>query len=140
MARHVSRSRYNPDMILDRQTCYRALVARDVRFDGMFFVGVTTTGIYCRPVCRARTPGFDRCRFFAHAAQAEREGFRPCLRCRPELAPGYAPIDAVGNLARRAAARIEAGALHDGSNLEQLAGELGIGLRQLRRAVRQEFG
>lgn len=127
-------------MLLDDQTCYRALVARDVRFDGLFFVGVTTTGIYCRPVCTARTPGRHRCRFFPHAAQAEREGFRPCLRCRPELAPGHAPIDAVANLARQAAARIEAGALHDGSGLEQLADELRISPRQLRRAVRREFG
>jgi AraC family transcriptional regulator of adaptative response / DNA-3-methyladenine glycosylase II len=127
-------------MTLDDQTCYRALVARDVRFDGVFFVGVTTTGIYCRPVCTARTPGRDRCRFFPHAALAEREGFRPCLRCRPELAPGHAPIDVVANLARRAAARIDAGALHDGGGIEQLALDLGISSRQLRRAVRQEFG
>ena len=127
-------------MNLDRQNCYRALAARDVRFDGVFFVGVTTTGIYCRPVCTARTPGFERCRFFPNAALAEKDGFRPCLRCRPELAPGHAPVDAVGNLARRAAARIEAGALNDGGDLEELARELKISSRQLRRAVRQEFG
>ena len=127
-------------MLLDNETCFRALTARDVRFDGVFFVGVTTTGIYCRPVCTARTPGFARCRFFPNAALAEREGFRPCLRCRPELAPGHAPVDAVGNLARRAAARIEAGALNDGRDLEQLAQELRISSRQLRRAIRQEFG
>src|SRR5579862_4036936 len=104
-------------MILDDQTCYRALVARDVRFDGLFFVGVTTTGIYCRPVCTARTPGRRRCRFFPHAALAERDGFRPCLRCRPEIAPGQAPIDSVASLARRAASRIDAGALDDGGRL-----------------------
>src|SRR5262249_31952869 len=127
-------------MTFDDETCYRALAARDVRFDGVFFVGVTTTGIYCRPVCTARTPGFARCRFFPNAALAEREGFRPCLRCRPELAPGHAPVDAVGNLARRAAARIEAGALNDGRDVEQLAQELRISSRQLRRAIRQEFG
>src|SRR5579872_5359050 len=127
-------------MRLDQETCYRALVARDARFDGVFFVGVTTTGIYCRPVCTARTPRFERCRFFSNAALAEKDGFRPCLRCRPELAPGHAPIDAVGNLARLAAARIEAGALNDGGNLEQLARELKISSRQLRRAIRQEFG
>jgi len=126
-------------MTCDDQTCYRALVARDVRFDGLFFVGVTTTGIYCRPVCTARTPGRDRCRFFANAALAERNGFRPCLRCRPELAPGHAPIDAVANLARHAAARIEAGALNDGG-IEQLAAEMHVSSRQLRRAVTQEFG
>ncbi|MGE5194797.1 MAG: AlkA N-terminal domain-containing protein [Deltaproteobacteria bacterium] len=127
-------------MTLDDQTCYRALTARDVRFDGVFCVGVTTTGIYCRPVCTARTPGWDRCRFFPNAALAEREGFRPCLRCRPELAPGQAPIDAVGRVARLAAARIEAGALNDDGNIEVLAGELGLSARQLRRAIRQEFG
>lgn len=127
-------------MTLDDQTCYRALVARDVRFDGLFFVGVTTTGIYCRPICTARTPGRDRCRIFANAALAERNGFRPCLRCRPELAPGLAPIDAVSNLARQAAARIEAGALNNGGGIEQLATGMQVSSRQLRRAVRAEFG
>jgi AraC family transcriptional regulator of adaptative response / DNA-3-methyladenine glycosylase II len=127
-------------MTLDDQTCYRALAARDARFDGIFFVGVTTTEIYCRPVCTARTPGRDRCRFFHNAALAERAGFRPCLRCRPELAPGHAPIDAVGRTARQAAARIEAGALNDGGSVEQLARELGLGPRQFRRTIRQEFG
>ena len=74
--------------------CYEALKARDARFDGRFFVGVSTTGIYCRPICSARTPGRDRCQFFEHAAAAEDQGFRPCLRCRPELAPGLARSDA----------------------------------------------
>jgi AraC family transcriptional regulator of adaptative response / DNA-3-methyladenine glycosylase II len=119
---------------------YRVLLARDPRFDGVFFVGVTTTGIYCRPVCTARTPGRDRCRFFASASQAESQGFRPCLRCRPELAPGQAPIDAVGRTARLAAARIESGALGNGGSLERLARELGLSSRQLRRVVQQEFG
>jgi AraC family transcriptional regulator of adaptative response / DNA-3-methyladenine glycosylase II len=127
-------------MQLDAETCFRALTARDVRFDGLFFVGVKTTGIYCRPVCAARTPGRDRCRFFPNAALAEREGFRPCLRCRPELAPGQAPVDAVGRTARQAAARIEAGALHGRGTLEQLARELGLSSRQLRRSIREEFG
>ncbi|MFO0889945.1 MAG: AlkA N-terminal domain-containing protein [Isosphaeraceae bacterium] len=127
-------------MRIDDETCYRALVARDVRFDGLFFVGVTTTGIYCRPICPARTPRSDRCRFFPSAAMAESNGFRPCLRCRPELAPGEAPVDVVGRTARRAAARIEAGALNEDGSLETLARELGLSSRQLRRAVRQEFG
>jgi AraC family transcriptional regulator, regulatory protein of adaptative response / DNA-3-methyladenine glycosylase II len=127
-------------MELDPESCYRALVARDSRFDGVFFVGVSTTRIYCRPVCTARTPGRERCRFFPSAAAAEREGFRPCLRCRPELAPGNAPIDAVGRVARATASRIEAGALDDGGSLEALARELGLSARQLRRAVRQELG
>src|SRR5579871_439173 len=127
-------------MLLDDRTCYRALTARDARFDGLFFVGVTTTRIYCRPVCTARTPGRDRCRFFSNAALAEREGFRPCLRCRPELAPGEAPVDAVGRTARQAAARIEAGALNGENSLEQLARELGLSARQLRRSIREAFG
>src|SRR6516225_6804544 len=127
-------------MELDSDSCYRALAARDARFDGVFFVGVTTTRIYCRPVCTARTPGRERCRFFPSAAAAERAGFRPCLRCRPELAPGNAPVDALSRVARMAAARIEAGALDDGDRLEALAEELGVCTRQLRRAVRKELG
>jgi AraC family transcriptional regulator of adaptative response / DNA-3-methyladenine glycosylase II len=127
-------------MRIDDATCYRALAARDARFDGLFFVGVTTTGIYCRPICTARPTRRDRCRFFSNSALAEREGFRPCLRCRPELAPGHAPVDAVRRTARAAACRIEAGALNDGGSLDQLAQDLGYSARQLRRAVRQEFG
>jgi AraC family transcriptional regulator of adaptative response / DNA-3-methyladenine glycosylase II len=127
-------------MVIDNDSCYRALAARDARFDGLFFVGVTTTGIYCRPVCTARTPRRDRCRFFPGAAAAEREGFRPCLRCRPELAPGSAPVDAGGRIARSVAARIEAGALDDERSLEHLARELGMGSRQMRRIVRRELG
>jgi AraC family transcriptional regulator, regulatory protein of adaptative response / DNA-3-methyladenine glycosylase II len=127
-------------MNLDSDICYRALVARDARFDGVFFVGVTTTRIYCRPVCTARTPGRERCRFFPSAAAAECARFRPCLRCRPELAPGNAPVDSPGRVARATAARIEAGALDDGGSLEALAGEFGLSSRQLRRAVRQELG
>src|SRR5688500_2939669 len=98
-------------MRLDDSACYRALLARDPRFDGVFFVGVTSTRIYCRPVCRAKTPRSANCRFYSNAAAAERAGFRPCLRCRPELAPGNSPVDAEGELARAAAQRIAAGAL-----------------------------
>ena len=127
-------------MHIDHETCYRALAARDVRFDGLFFVGVTSTGVYCRPICTARTVGRARCRFYSNSALAERDGFRPCLRCRPELAPGHAPIDKVGRTARAAASRIEAGVLNDGGSLDQLALDLGLSARQLRRSVRQEFG
>ncbi|MBL6750346.1 MAG: helix-turn-helix domain-containing protein [Nevskia sp.] len=126
-------------MHLDSELCYRSLTARDARFDGQFFVGVTSTGIYCRPVCPARTPRQDRCRFFANAASAEHEGYRPCLRCRPELAPGRAPVDSVGRLAAAAVARIEAGALNE-DGIDALAAELGIGSRQLRRAIEREYG
>lgn len=127
-------------MLLEDDSCYRALTARDARFDGLFFVGVKTTGIYCRPVCTAKTPRRTSCRFFAAAACAEQAGFRPCLRCRPELAPGHAPVDQVRTIAHTAAARIEAGALTDGGSLEALAAELGLSSRQLRRAVRRELG
>src|SRR5215475_6333984 len=113
-------------MTLDDDTCYRALVARDTRFDGVFFVGVKTTGIYCRPVCTAKTPGRKSCRFFTSSALAEQAGFRPCLRCRPELAPGNAPIDSQRTIARAAAARIEAGALNGGGRLEELAVSFGL--------------
>jgi len=127
-------------MKLTDDACYRVLLSRDPRFDGVFFVGVTTTGIYCRPVCTARTPGRDRCRFFASAPQAEQAGFRPCLRCRPELAPGNSTVDALSRTARLAAARIETGALADGGSVERLARSLGVSSRQLRRAVQQELG
>src|SRR5689334_15735756 len=127
-------------MTIDDNGCYRALTARDARFDGLFFVGVKTTGIYCRPVCTAKTPGRNSCRFFASAALAEQAGFRPCLRCRPELAPGHAPVDSARTIARAAAARIEAGALGDGSTLDDLAASFGLSSRQLRRTVRKELG
>lgn len=126
-------------VMLDAAQCYRALAARDARFDGVFFVGVKTTGIYCRPVCRARTPREARCVYFARAVDAERDGFRACFRCRPELAPGHAPVDALSRHVRRAMARIEEGALNEGS-LETLARELGITGRHLRRAMEQELG
>src|SRR3954447_3853657 len=127
-------------MNIDPDICYRALTARDPRFDGLFFVGVTSTRIYCRPICPARTPGRDRCRFFPSAAAAEQARFRPCLRCRPELAPGNAPVDAVGRTARLAAVRIGAGVMNDEGTLETLASELGVGSRHLRRVLRQELG
>ena len=125
--------------MLDASGCYRALAARDARFDGVFYVGVTSTGIYCRPVCRARTPRRDRCRFFNNAAAAERAGFRPCLRCRPELAPGHSSVDAVGRLASAAASRIAEGALNAG-DVETVARELGVGARHLRRVLEREVG
>lgn len=122
------------------QQCYDALRARDSRFDGRFFVAVKTTGIYCRPICPARTPARDRCRFYALAALAEQDGFRPCLRCRPELAPGQAPVDATSRTAWAALSRIKRGALTDGRSVEELAESLGLSSRQLRRSVQQEFG
>jgi len=126
-------------MELDPQACYRALVTHDARFDGAFFVGVKTTGIYCRTVCRAKTPRADRCTFYPTAAAAERAGYRPCLRCRPELAPGHSPVDAVGRLARALMSRIEDGALRDGS-VDDLAASLGVSGRHLRRVSLAELG
>jgi AraC family transcriptional regulator of adaptative response / DNA-3-methyladenine glycosylase II len=126
-------------MLLDTQRCYRALQAHDARFDGRFFVGVASTGIYCRPVCRVRTPRLANCRFFASAAAAEAQGYRPCLRCRPELAPGHAAIDAGARLVQAAAGLIEDGALVDG-NVEALAQRLGVTARHLRRVFRSELG
>ncbi|WP_242345498.1 AlkA N-terminal domain-containing protein [Anaeromyxobacter terrae] len=126
-------------MNLDADTCFGALAARDPRFDGRFFVGVRTTGIYCRPVCPARTPRRDRCVFFARAAEAEREGFRACFRCRPELAPGGGPVDAVPRLVSAAASRIGEGFLNEAS-VDDLAAALGVTSRHLRRAVAAELG
>ncbi len=126
-------------MTLDRSSCYRALTARDARFDGVFFVGVTSTRIYCRPVCRVKMPRAANCRYFSHAAAAERAGFRPCLRCRPELAPGTAMVDATAQLAERATRAIAAGALN-GASLEALADSLGVTARHLRRAVVAHVG
>jgi len=126
-------------MILDPDQCYRALRTHDARFDGRFFVGVGTTGIYCRPVCTAKTPLERNCTFFPSAAAAESRGYRPCLRCRPELAPGYASVDANRRLAQAAAGLIEDGRLEDAS-LADLAATLGVTDRHLRRVFQQEFG
>jgi len=125
---------------LDPDVCYRALVARDARFDGLFFVGVETTGIYCRPICPARTPGRDRCRFFRAATQAEQAGFRSCFRCRPELAPGAAPVDALSRVVASAMRRIDEGALSPDGSVDDLARELGVSGRHLRRAMQAELG
>ncbi len=121
------------------EICERALNARDPRFDGIFYVGITSTRVYCRPTCPARVSYTERRRFFESAASAERAGFRPCLRCRPELAPGRAPMDAVPRLARVAADRIGAGALN-GHTVAELADELGVSERHLRRALEREIG
>ena len=126
-------------MQLDPAHCYRALRSHDARFDGRFFVGVSTTRIYCRPVCTARTPLRDHCEFFPSAAAAEARGFRPCLRCRPELAPGHAAVDAQRRLAQAAAGLIEDGSLGE-EGLARLAGRLGVTDRHLRRVFRAEFG
>jgi len=127
--------------LLDRESCYRALQTRDPRFDGRIFVGVASTGIYCRPICPARTPKFEHCRFFASAAAAQEAGFRPCLRCRPETAPDLASWRGTSNSVSRALALIAEGALDDEeAGVGALAERLGIGERQLRRLFKQHLG
>jgi AraC family transcriptional regulator of adaptative response / DNA-3-methyladenine glycosylase II len=125
--------------MLHADACFAAMQARDARFDGVFFTGVISTGIYCRPVCPARTPLRKNCEFFSSAAAAERRGLRPCLRCRPELAPGRAPMDHVSRLARRAYRMIQAGHL-DEVSVPALATQLGVSDRHLRRVLESEFG
>ena len=124
----------------DDDAAYAALASHDPRFDGVFFVGVTSTGIYCRPVCPAKTPMRKNCRFFASAEAAEKAGFRPCLRCRPELAPGNAPVDNAHRIAHLILQRIDEGLAEDGNNLEGIAARFGISSRHLRRIVQSELG
>ena len=124
---------------LDAAACYAAFKAHDARFDGRIFMGVSSTGIYCRPVCRVKTPKEKNCSFHASAAAAEAEGFRPCLKCRPELAPGNSLMDASSILARKAALAIEAENFPTGG-LAELAASLGVSDRHLRRAFAAEYG
>jgi AraC family transcriptional regulator of adaptative response / DNA-3-methyladenine glycosylase II len=124
-----------------RDVCYRALQSRDARFDGRIFVGVSSTGVYCRPICPARTPKFEHCSFYGSAAAAQEAGFRPCLRCRPEIAPEWAAWRGTSNTVTRALALIAEGALDgSGKNVGILAGRLGVGERQLRRLFLQHLG
>ena len=120
---------------------YAAMVARDARFDGRFFVGVTSTRIYCRPVCRVRTPQQRNCRFFGNAPSAEAAGFRPCMRCRPELAPGLSLVDSSQALAEAAARFIDV-AVHAGEALAMpaVAARLGVTDRHLRRVFQAAHG
>src|SRR5262249_32632182 len=121
--------------------CYRALLTRDSRFDGRLFVGVTSTGIYCRPICPARTAKLEHCRFFPSAAAAQAAGFRPCLRCRPELAPDAAAWRGPPHPVLRARAVVDEGALGgDEAGVVAFAARLGVGERQLRRLFDQHLG
>jgi AraC family transcriptional regulator of adaptative response / DNA-3-methyladenine glycosylase II len=125
----------------DREVCYRALESRDARFDGLIFVAVKSTGIYCRPVCPARTPKFQNCSFYGSAAAAQDAGFRPCLRCRPETAPDLASWRGSSNTVSRAMGLIAEGALDgDEASVEKLAERLGVGERHLRRLFLQHLG
>jgi AraC family transcriptional regulator, regulatory protein of adaptative response / DNA-3-methyladenine glycosylase II len=123
----------------DPDLCYRALVGRDARFDGRFFVCVRTTRIYCRPVCPARTPKRENCTFAPSAAAAEAQGYRSCLRCRPEAAPGTPAWAGTEASVARALRMIDEGALDEGS-VGQLAARLGIGARQLHRLFVRHLG
>jgi AraC family transcriptional regulator of adaptative response / DNA-3-methyladenine glycosylase II len=130
---------------LDGDACYLAVKAHDARFDGSFFTAVTSTGIYCRPVCRVKVPKRENCRFYRHAAQAEAAGFRPCLRCRPELAPraaSWSTEDASRILALQAARLIDEPDAWpaDGPGAARIAERLGVSDRHLRRIFESQFG
>ena len=124
----------------DARTLYKALTARDSRFDGVFFVGVSSTGIYCRPICPAKTPKAANCRFFETPQEAEHGGFRPCLRCRPELAPGNAPVDDAQRIAQLIVQRLEEGTIDEKAGLEEIADQFELSSRQIRRIVQKELG
>jgi AraC family transcriptional regulator of adaptative response / DNA-3-methyladenine glycosylase II len=126
-------------MDLDFEACRRAFQTRDVRFDGRIFCGVKTTGIYCRPICPARTPNAANVEFFPSAAAAQEAGYRPCLRCRPEASPDLGAWRGTSNTVSRALALIESGAMDTG-DVDALASRLGVGERQLRRLFRQHLG
>jgi AraC family transcriptional regulator of adaptative response / DNA-3-methyladenine glycosylase II len=127
-------------MNTDSHALYKALVARDPRFDGVFFVGVTSTGIYCRPICPVKPPKEANCVFFKAAQEAEQARFRPCLRCRPELAPGSAPVDDSQRIAHLIVERMEDGTISDDAGLETIADQFELSSRQIRRIVRKELG
>ena len=130
-----------PGMELDRLACYRAIQARDARFDGRFFTAVKTTGIYCRPICPARCPKLANVSFYPSAAAAQTAGFRPCLRCRPECSPEVGAWRGTSRTVSRALALISDGALDDGrASVDSLALRLGIGERQLRRLFERHLG
>jgi AraC family transcriptional regulator of adaptative response / DNA-3-methyladenine glycosylase II len=126
-------------MQLDPLTCEKARLSRDARFDGRFFVGVLTTGIYCRPICPAPTPKSENVRYFPSAAAASQSGLRPCLRCRPEASPGTPAWIGTSDTVSRALALIDSGAL-DESSVDELAERLGLTTRHLSRLFREHLG
>ena len=132
-------------MTIDGDAAYQVLLAHDARFDGRLFVGVTSTGVYCRPICRVRMPARRNCRFFASPAQAEAASFRPCLKCRPEIAPGpglaWTVMDASRTLARQAASALDEGAADgEAPSVAAIAERLGVSDRHLRRIFFAEHG
>jgi AraC family transcriptional regulator of adaptative response/methylated-DNA-[protein]-cysteine methyltransferase len=130
----------NGELALDRRRCDRARIARDARFDGCFFTGVRTTRIYCRPTCPVKPAKSRNVVFFPTAAAAERAGFRPCLRCRPETAPGTPAWRGAAATVSRALRLIERGYLDDGKRVEDLAETLGMTARHLRRLFLRHAG
>lgn len=129
---------------LDAEVCYLAFTRKDAEWDGRFVMGVTSTRIYCRPVCRVRLPLRNHCQFFQHAAQAEAAGFRPCLRCRPELAPAlrwWSLTDASSILATQASERMLRALATQGPlpSMQSLAHELGVSDRHLRRVFMRHW-
>jgi AraC family transcriptional regulator, regulatory protein of adaptative response / methylated-DNA-[protein]-cysteine methyltransferase len=130
----------NAEIALDWRRCDRARIARDARFDGWFFTGVRTTRIYCRPTCPVKPAKSRNVVFFPTAAAAERAGFRPCLRCRPETAPGTPAWRGAAATVARALRLIEAGYLDDGKRVEDLADMLGMTARHLRRLFLRHAG
>src|SRR5215510_3850226 len=114
---------------IHEDAAYSALAARDMRFDGIFFVGVISTRIYCRPICPGKLPLQKNCRFYETPGAAEKDGFRPCLRCRPELAPGAAPIDDGQRIAQLIVQRIEEGSIDEETNLEDVAAQFELSSR-----------
>lgn len=145
----------HPAALLDDTAAYQVITARDARFDGRLFVGVTSTGVYCRPICRVRTPLRKNCRFFETPAQAEAAAFRPCMKCRPEIAPGaglpWTVMDASRTLARQAADALDAQASNgpaqasnaassEAPSLVHIAERLGVSDRHLRRIFQAEHG
>ena len=133
------------DETTDALACYQAMKSHDARFDGRFFVAVSSTRIYCRPVCRVKIPKFENCRFFDLAAQAESHGYRPCMRCRPEMAPRNLPWtthDASSTLALQAARWLDEPAawLRSNPSISQLAAHLGVSDRHVRRIFEAHFG
>lgn len=125
---------------LDFDTMNAARLARDPAYDGMFFIAVKTTGIYCRPVCRVRPPLTRNISFFPSAAAAERAGYRPCLKCRPESAPFCPAWNGTRTTVERALKLIDSGALDGEGTVEQLATRCGVGARHLTRLFRQHIG
>lgn len=125
-------------MLKNNSALYAAFKAKDTRFDGRFFVGISSTGIYCRPVCRAKRPKSENCTFYSTAAEAEQAGYRPCLLCRPELAPGASITDATANLVCRAARMLEE-SCGSGQSINETAERLGYTARHLRRVFAAEY-